>query len=35
MSVSINTFKFNRDVKILSLLRNIASGEIILKINEY
>ena len=35
MSVSIKTFTFNSDVKILRLLRKIASGEIILKINEY
>ena len=33
-SVSINTFKFNSDVKIISMQRKIANGEIILKINE-
>ena len=33
-SVSINTFKFNSDVKIISMQRIFANGEIILKINE-
>ena len=34
LSVSINTFKFNSDVKIIRQQRKIANGEIILKINE-
>ena len=34
LSVSISTFKFNSDVKIIRLLRKIDNSEIILKINE-
>ena len=34
LSVSINTFKFNSDVKIIRQQRKIANGEVILKINE-
>ena len=33
-SVSINTFKFNSDVKIIRLQRKSVNGEITLKINE-
>ena len=32
--VSINTFKFNSDVKIIRLQRKSVNGEITLKINE-
>ena len=34
LSVSISTFKFNSDVKIIRLQRKIDNSEIILKINE-